>query len=231
MSSYGDDRDPLFDPLRDQEYTERDYRPIHPEPAWRSLARKLGGPIIAAAVLIAKFGFAAFKFLSIFVAVGGYALIWGWKFAIGAVLMILVHEMGHYVEAKRQGANPSLPVFIPFLGAYVALRDARLTPWQHALIAIAGPIAGGLGAFGAAIAGVAYDSDLWRAIAYWGFLINLFNMIPIGFLDGGAIARSFRVLRLGGAPGRATVVGVAYVALAALLVYGMYATHVAQDRL
>ena len=230
MSSYDDERDPLFEPLR-AEQVEREYRPIHPEPAWRSLARKLWAPLIAVVALVAKFGFAALKFFSIFIAVGGYALIWGWKFAIGAVLMILVHELGHYVEAKRLGANPSLPVFIPFLGAYVAIRGARLTPWQHATVALAGPVAGGLAAFAAAVVGAANDSDLWRAIAYWGFLINLLNMIPIGFLDGGAIARSFRVLRLGGAPGRAAFVGVVYVALAALLVYGMWITHVPQDRL
>jgi len=82
------------------ELPERDYRPIHPEPAWRALARKLWAPIAVAIGLVVKFGFAFAKFASVFVAVGGYALIWGWKFAIGFVLLILVHELGHFIEAR-----------------------------------------------------------------------------------------------------------------------------------
>src|ERR671932_1548035 len=100
---------------------EREYDPIHPRGGtdWRGLLRRIWAPIGAAIVLIAKFGFAAAKFFSIFIAVAGYALIWGWKFAVGFVLLILVHEMGHFVEARLQGFRPNLPVFIPFLGAYV----------------------------------------------------------------------------------------------------------------
>src|SRR5919106_824103 len=125
---------------------ERDYRPINPEPAWRDLLRKLWAPIAVAIGLAIKFGAATFKFFGIFIAVGGYALIWGWRFAVGFVLLILVHELGHFVEAKRQGLNPSLPVFIPFLGAYVALKDAPFDPWRNARVTLAGPVPGGLGA-------------------------------------------------------------------------------------
>ena len=145
------------------------------------------------------------KFLGIFVAVGGYALIWGWRFAVGFVLLILVHELGHYVEAQRQGLNPQLPVFIPFLGAYVALRNQPFDPWRNALVSIAGPVAGGVAALACLVYGNATDSDLLRALAYVGFLLNLFNLIPIGILDGGHILRSWRVLRAGGGraePGR-----------------------------
>ena len=77
--------------------------------------------------VVVKFG-AFVKFFGIFLAVGGYALIWGWSFAVGVVLLIAVHELGHYVEARRAGLDPQLPVFIPFLGAYVALRNARFDP-------------------------------------------------------------------------------------------------------
>ena len=90
------------------EIPERDYRPIHPEPAWRSLARKIWAPIAVAVGLILKFGFAVAKFASIFVAVGGYALLWGWQFAVGFVLLIFVHELGHFVEARRRGFNAVL---------------------------------------------------------------------------------------------------------------------------
>lgn len=227
------DRDPVFDPLRAEQAAgaERDYRPIHPEPAWRAWARRLWAPVAVLVGLGIKFGAAFLKFFSIFVAVGGYALIWGWRFAVGFVLLILVHELGHFVEARRRGVHASLPVFIPFVGAYVAIRGARLTPWQHAWIALAGPIWGGLAAAATWAAGESQDSSLLRALGYSGFLINLINLLPVGFLDGGAIARSFRVLRLGGAPGRAAVVGLTYVTLAALLVGGMFLAHVAQDRL
>src|SRR6266581_9218418 len=101
---------------------ERDYRPIHPEPGWRAVARKIWAPIAVAIGLVVKFGFAFAKFGSIFVAVGGYALIWGWRFGVGFVLLILVHELGHFVEARRQGLHPGLPIFIPFFGAYVEIR-------------------------------------------------------------------------------------------------------------
>jgi Zn-dependent protease len=210
---------------------EREYRPIHPEPAWRSLARKLWAPIAVGAGLLIKFGFAFAKFASIFIAVGGYALIWGWRFGVGFVLLILVHELGHFVEARRRGFNASLPVFIPFLGAYVAIRDARLNPWQSAWISLAGPIAGTLGAAATWVAADVYNSPLLHALAYTGFLLNLFNLLPIGFLDGGSIARSFRTMRIGGTPGKAAVIGTTYVGLAGLLVLAMVLTHVTQHRL
>ena len=210
----------------------RDYEPIHPRGTdWRRLARRLAAPVIAIVAVALKFGVAFAKFGSIFIAVGGYALIWGWSFAVGFVLLILVHELGHFVEARRQGLNVSLPVFIPFLGAYVAIKDARLNPWQHAKIALAGPLTGALGAAVVLAAGEARDSDFLRALAYAGFLLNLFNLIPIGFLDGGQIARSFRYLRAGGAPGRAVALAVATGGLALLLVVGMLSSHVAQSRL
>lgn len=210
----------------------RDYQPIQPRGTdWRRLARAMVAPIAALVALALKFGVAFAKFASIFVAVGGYALIWGWRFAVGFVLLILVHELGHFVEARRLGLDPSLPVFIPFLGAYVAIRDARLNPWQHARIALAGPVAGALGAVAVWAAAEATGSRLLSALAYTGFLLNLFNLIPIGFLDGGQIARSYRYLRLGGAPGRAYAVASAALAVALLLAAGMAATHVGQDRL
>ena len=216
----------------DDEESFRGYEAIQPRGFdWRGLARKIWAPIAIVVGLAVKFGIVFAKFFSIFIAVGGYALIWGWRFAVGFVLLILVHELGHYVEARRQGLHPSLPVFIPFLGAYVAIRDARVNPWQHALIALAGPYAGSLGAAAVWAVGAQQDSNLLRALAYTGFLLNLFNLLPIGFLDGGAIARSIRYLRLGGARGQAFVVGFLYAGLAAVLIIGMVAAHVAQDRL
>ncbi len=209
----------------------RDYEPIHPGTNWRELVRRLVAPILVVLGAIVKYGFAFAKFASIFVAVGGYALIWGWQFGIGFVALILVHEMGHYLEARRQGLHPALPVFIPFLGAYVAIRVARLNAWQHAWIALAGPVVGSAGAAAVWGYGEAYDSRFMQALGYTGFFLNLFNLIPIGFLDGGQIWRSVRYLRQGRATAKAAAVVAAYGGLAALLVAGMFAAHVSQHRL
>ena len=160
------------------------------------MGRILAPLLVVGGVLLKVAG--SLKFFGVFLAVGGYALIWGWRFGVGFVLLILVHELGHYVEAKRQGLNPQLPVFIPFLGAYVALRNQPFDPWRNALVSAAGPAAGGIGALACLVYGSATDSDLLRALAYAGFFLNLINLVPIGFLDGGHILRSWRVLRAGG---------------------------------
>ena len=232
---------------------ERQYDPIHPRGTdWRGFLRRIWAPIGAAIVLILKFGFAAVKFFSIFIAVGGYALIWGWKFAIGFVLLILIHELGHFFEARRQGLHSTWPTFIPFVGAFVLIKDAPLNPWRNALVSLAGPIYGGFGAAAFWLIGEAIDSDLFRALAYAGFLINLINLIPIGILDGGSIWRSLQLARRsveappgqqfamgstypiaipGGGPTRAMQIAVLYGLTATLLVLGMVATHVTQHRL
>jgi Zn-dependent protease len=232
---------------------EREYDPIHPRGTdWRGLARRIWAPIAVVIGVVLKFGFAVFKFFSIFIAVAGYALIWGWRFAIGFVLLILVHELGHYFEARRQGLHATWPTFIPFFGAYVLIKDAPLNPWRNALVSLAGPFVGGLGALVCWGIGAAIDSDLFRALAYAGFLINLINLIPIGILDGGSVWRSIQLARHsiaappgqqfamgstypitlpGGGPNRATQIGVLYGLLITLLVLGMIATHVTQSRL
>ena len=226
----------------------RDYEPIHPQPGWKSLLRKLWAPIVAAVGLVIKFGVFVFKFLGLFVSVGAYALIWGWKFGVGFVVMILIHELGHYVEAKRQGLDVSIPRFIPFLGAYVAIKNSPLNPTRNALVAFAGPAAGGLAAAACWGIGSATGSSLLHALAYAGFFLNLFNLIPIGILDGGAIWRSYRLAKAepmmpleayGGAAamlpgagrGRAALILTMYLGLALLLALGMWGTHVPQHRL
>jgi Zn-dependent protease len=210
---------------------ERDYHPIHPEPGWRSLARKIWAPIAVLIGLVVKFGFAFAKFASIFIAVGGYALIWGWQFGVGFVLLIFIHELGHFVEARRRGFNAAWPVFLPFLGAYVAIRDARMNPWQSFWISYAGPLWGSVGAALVWVAGEQQHSSLLQALGYVGFLLNLVNLAPIGILDGGSIWRAIKTMRLGGTPGKAQMATAAYLILAALLVLGMYAAHVPQHRL
>ncbi len=229
-----------FDELEQEPLTapEPATLPLEHDRSRVSLLGRLLAPLAVAIGLLVKFGAFAIKFFGIFLAVGGYALIWGWRFAIGFVLLILVHELGHYVEARRQGLNPALPVFIPFLGAYVALRDMRFDPWVSARVSIAGPIAGGAGALACLVAAQAIDSDLLRALAYSGFLLNLINLAPIAFLDGAHVLRAWRVLRRGGgaaspakARNLAVLVAVSSLVTIALLVAGMLAAHVPQDRL
>jgi Zn-dependent protease len=176
-----------------QEYPPYDLGPIKPEPRFRFL-RKLAAPLIVIAAFLAKFKFILFAIfkLKVFttsatmlVSIAAYALLWGWKFAIGFVLLILVHELGHALEAKRQGIPISAPLFIPFVGALIAMKQLPHDAWREAKIALAGPILGSLGA--AAVWGVAAytDSDLLRALAFTGFFLNLFNLLPIVPLDGG----------------------------------------------
>jgi Zn-dependent protease len=214
---------------RERLVSDYQYNPIRTGSDWRGRLRKLFGPLIAVVIALAKWSFVLLKFGSIFIAVGGYALIWGWRFGVGFVALLLLHELGHYIEAKREGLNPRLPVFVPFFGAYV--RYTRGHPWQTVKVAIAGPIFGGLASL--AFYGVARadHSSLLQALAYFGFLLNLINLIPVGFLDGGAVWRSAGWLRRGGGRRYATISYALYFATAAALIIGMVATHVHQSRL
>ncbi|HZT90422.1 MAG TPA: site-2 protease family protein [Gaiellaceae bacterium] len=205
------------------------YNPIRTGPDWRTRVKRAVGPVAAAAVALAKWSFVLVKFSSIFIAVAAYALIWGWAFGVGIVVLILLHEMGHYVEAKREHLNPKLPVFIPFALAYV--RYTRGNPWQTARVAIAGPIFGGLASLGCYLLARAQGSEVLQALAYFGFFVNLLNMVPIGFLDGGAVWKSARWLRLGGGAAKAQLIYVLYFATAIGLALGMWAAHVTQHRL
>jgi Zn-dependent protease len=124
---------------------------------------------------------------SALISIGAYSLWGGPWFAVGLVLMIFIHEMGHVVEIRRQGMAATAPIFIPFFGAAIFQRSHAQSPMRQAQIGIAGPIAGTIGATAAL---VLYGSTHWTVLlmwAYFGFLINLFNMIPFGMLDGGWI--------------------------------------------
>jgi Zn-dependent protease len=212
------------------DYDYRGYEPIHPRGTdWRGRLKRALGPLVAAGIALAKWSFLLLKFSTIFIAVAAYALIWGWAFAVGLVILIGLHETGHYIEAKREGLNPKLPVFLPFVGAYV--RYTRGNPWQTARVAIAGPIFGGLSSLACYLIASAQGSNLLYALAYFGFFLNLFNLLPFGIFDGGAVWRSARYLRLGGAPDKATFIYALFFATAVALAVGMWASHVPQHRL
>jgi Zn-dependent protease len=175
----------------------RDYEPIHPRGRLRELGRKLWAPIAAVGFLIFKFKaviLAVFKLkifvtsASMLVSIAAYAWIWGWRFAVGFVLLLLLHELGHVLELRRQGIPASAPLFIPFLGAVVGMKQMPHNVWKEAQVALAGPLLGSLAALGCWFAGEALDSELLVALAFTGFFLNLFNLIPLSPLDGGRAA-------------------------------------------
>jgi Zn-dependent protease len=186
-----------YDPYAPREAEpEYEYTPVKHGITFKEFVRKLWAPIAAVAFLFwkLKFVFAAiFKFKlftvagSMLVSIGAYALLWGWQFAVGFVVLLLVHEMGHVLEAKRQGLPVSAPMFIPFLGALITLKKLPDNAWAEAKVAIAGPIVGGLGAAATWGLGEYLDSELLVALAFTGFFLNLFNLAPISPLDGGRI--------------------------------------------
>jgi Zn-dependent protease len=122
---------------------------------------------------------------SMLVSVGAYSLIWGWKFAIGFVVLLFVHEMGHVIALRREGVQASAPLFIPFMGALVWAKSLGGNALAEARVGLAGPVLGTIGA--AACLPVAWltGADMWTALAFTGFLLNLFNLLPVTPLDGG----------------------------------------------
>ncbi len=116
-----------------------------------------------------------------------YSLLFGWRYAAGFVLLIFVHELGHYLSAKRAGLDVGLPTFIPFVGAWIELKDQPMDARVEAKIALAGPVAGTLGAMACYYVARSTHSPLLLALSYAGFMLNLWNLLPINPLDGGRI--------------------------------------------
>jgi Zn-dependent protease len=125
--------------------------------------------------------------LSMLLSIGIYAQIFGWGFAVGFVLLIFVHEMGHVVAARWLGIPVSAPLFIPFIGASIVMKQNPRDAWTEALMAYGGPLAGGLGGWICLVAGEASRWPLLIAVAAATFVMNLFNLIPVPPLDGGRI--------------------------------------------
>jgi Zn-dependent protease len=116
-----------------------------------------------------------------------YAFVFGWGYAVGFVALIFVHEMGHYIAARQRGLDVGAPTFIPFLGAWIELKDIPHNAETEAYVGLGGPFVGTLGAFACYYLARELDSTLLLAVSYSGFFINLFNMIPLSPLDGGRI--------------------------------------------
>src|SRR5213592_4941987 len=160
---------------------------------WSRLKKALG-PIAVVGVVIAKF-FAklkffvlpALKFLPILLKSGGtmllmiwvYTMMWGWKFAVGFVVLLLVHECGHLIVAKKFVLKVGAPVFIPFMGAFIALKEAPRNAWMEACVGIGGPMLGSFGALVCNLLGEMFAAPIFIALAWFGYFLNLFNLTPV----------------------------------------------------
>jgi Zn-dependent protease len=142
---------------------------------------------LLALLLAGKLGKILFSAGSMLVSIAVYAQVFGWKYAVGFVLLLLVHEMGHYIAAKQRGLSVGLPTFIPFLGAWISLKSQQLSAESQAFVGMAGPLLGSTGAFVVYLIALQYQVHWLLAIAYAGFVLNLFNLIPVVPLDGGHI--------------------------------------------
>jgi Zn-dependent protease len=183
------------------------YEPAPPEPAAPPVERPPGqspwwrrglGLLAALGLLLVKFGAKVKGLLfllpklklfttsaSMLVSIGAYALIWGWKFGVGFVLLLLVHELGHVIQLRREGIKASAPMFIPFLGALVAMKELPKDAAAEARVGLAGPVLGSLAALVPLGLYALTGDELFQALAFVGFFLNLFNLLPVLPLDGG----------------------------------------------
>jgi len=144
---------------------------------------KLLGLLFAAG----KLGKLALTGGTMLLSVFAYALVFGWWYAVGFVLLIFVHEMGHFVAARQRGLDVGAPNFIPFVGAWIELKDQPHDVETEAYVGVAGPLAGTAASLLCYAFARSYDSDLLLALSYAGFFLNLFNLIPLSPFDGGRI--------------------------------------------
>jgi Zn-dependent protease len=177
----------------------QDLGPIHPGSGRRDgLLKRIGGALAAVGLAIAKLGSQAKLLLvalpklkllttsgSMLVSIVAYQLIFGWLFSIGFVLLLLLHELGHVFQLRREGVKASAPMFIPFLGAVISARSMGDDAGAEARVGLAGPILGSVATLVPLGIWIATGSHFWQALAFIGFFLNLFNLLPILPLDGG----------------------------------------------
>ncbi len=168
--------------------------PIHPGSGRTPLRKRAGGllaPLVALAakakavlLLLGNFKLLV-TFGSMAVSVIAYGWLFGFTFAIGFVLLLLLHELGHVIALRREGIKASAPIFIPFLGAVIASKSLGKDAAAEARVGLAGPILGSIATLVPLAIWLITGDEFWRALAYLGFFLNLFNLIPVVPLDGG----------------------------------------------
>ncbi len=180
------------------------WRAPEPEPTYeppqspiredRGIFKRLGGGIVALGALLAKLK-VLFLLLpkakilttagTMLVSLAAYAWLFGWWFGLGFVLLLFVHEMGHAIQLRREGVKAGWPIFIPLLGAYIGMKEMPKDAGAEARVGLAGPVLGTIGCLVPLALYAITGSDIFRALAFIGFFLNLFNLVPILPLDGG----------------------------------------------
>lgn len=182
---------------------------------------KLAGLGVAGA-LLAKF-FVKLKFLFVFLKLGKlastfgsmlvmiwvYAKIHGWAFGVGFVILLFMHEMGHYFAAKRVNLPVSTPIFIPFVGALISMKEEPADATTEAFVAIGGPVLGSVSALICLVIYYITGKSVFIALAYTGFILNLFNLVPVHPLDGGRVVKAISPMLW--------IIGIPLMVLAALI--------------
>jgi Zn-dependent protease len=177
----------------------RDLGPIHPGSGRRDgLLKRIGGALAAIGLVLINLGAKAKLLLfalpklklfttsgSMLVSIVAYQLIFGWLFSVGFVLLLLLHELGHVFQLRREGVKASAPMFIPFLGAVISAKSMGDDAAAEARVGLAGPILGSIATLVPLGIWLATGSHFWQALAFIGFFLNLFNLLPILPLDGG----------------------------------------------
>ena len=135
-------------------------------------------------LVLLKFKFVG-TFVTMLLSLAFYAAAFGLPFAIGFIALLFVHEMGHAIVLKQQGVRATAPLFIPFMGAFIGMKELPKNAYNEAKMALGGPVVGSLGALGCLVLWQTTGSPLFLALAYIGCWLNLFNLIPVSPLDGG----------------------------------------------
>lgn len=184
----------IRDHIHELETSARPVQGVPQSPQAKPKWAKWLGPLAPIALLLAKLktfllAVLKFKFLFSFAAFFGlYWAMWGWKFGLGFALLVLIHEMGHFIDIKRRGLPADMPVFLPGLGAYVRWKALGVSLETRAAVSLAGPLAG---FFSAAICGLLWyktGDAVWAALARTGAWLNIINLAPVWILDGGSAA-------------------------------------------
>jgi Zn-dependent protease len=172
----------------------RRYEPIHPGSGRPGFRKRLAGVLAALGAVLAKAKallllLPKLKLLTTFgtmvVSIAAYSLVFGIPFAVGFVALLLLHETGHVIQLRREGVKASAPMFIPFLGAVISAKSMGKDAAAEARVGLAGPVLGTLASLVPLGLWLATGGEFWRALAYIGFFLNLFNLLPVVPLDCG----------------------------------------------
>lgn len=200
MNETGPNGASMGDPLDESQGRASDYSALG-KGRWFGPLALLGffllkAKAILGALSLANLSSLLFSFSTMFVSFGAYGLAYGWSFGAAFVILILVHELGHYILMKAADLDPGLPVFVPFLGAWVKMSKLPDNQGLNAWVALAGPLLGGIFAMAIVLLALFWQSNFLMAVGNVGCVLNLFQLLPVRPLDGGFIVPALGKWRL-----------------------------------